>query len=113
MRATGPFIPKMTATGPVTLEVFPPTGAIEVTQIHAPRLPDLRGKTICEVSNNSWEAARTFPLIRKLLQERFPDCRIIPFTEFVAGNQALESASAIGDEVVRKGGQAVILGNAA
>ena len=103
----------MTATGPVTLEVFTPTGAIEVTQVHAPRLPDLGGKTICEVSNNSWEAQRTFPLIRRFLKERFPDCRIVPFTEFVAGNQELEGASTIGDEVVKKGGQAVILGNSA
>ncbi len=107
------FIPNMTAPGPVTLEVFAPTGAIEVTEIHAPRLPDLRGKTICEVSNASWEAERTFPLIRKLLKERFPGCKIIPFTEFVAGNRELESAGTIGDEVVKKGGQAVILGNSA
>jgi hypothetical protein len=103
----------MTTAGPVTLEVFTPTGAIEVTQFHAPRLPDLRGKTICEVSNNSWEAQRTFPLIRKLLKERFLDCKIIPFTEFVAGNRELEGASTIGDEVVKKGGQAAILGNSA
>lgn len=104
---------QMTATGPATLEVFAPTGAIEVTQIHARRLADLRGKTICEVSNNSWEAQRTFPLIRKLLKERFPDCRIIPYTEFASGNKELESAGAIGDEVLKKGGQAAILGNSA
>ena len=62
------------ANTPVTLEVFDPTGASEVTEVHAPRLDTLDGKTICEISQEpdgqSWEARRTFPFIRELLKKR-------------------------------------------
>ena len=101
------------AANPVTIEVYSPTGAIEVTQLFSPRLSDLHGKTICELSNDSWEAQRTFPIIRELLQRQFPTAKIIPYTEFVRGKSELENAEDIGDIVVKKGGQAVITGNAA
>ncbi len=66
----------------VSLEVYDPTGRIEIAEHHAPRLASLSGKTICELSNLAWESARIFPLIRELLQKRFPDIKIIPYTEF-------------------------------
>ena len=75
-------------------------------------MADLHGKTICELSNDSWEADRTFPAIRELLQRQFPTAKIVPYTEFVYGNVQLESAKDIGDVVVKKGCQAVIVGNA-
>ena len=55
----------------VKLEVFDPSGFTESAKpsLYAPRLPDLNGKTICELSNGSgWEINRTFPLIRQLLK---------------------------------------------
>ncbi len=61
-----------------SLEVYDPTGTIEMTELYAPRLADLSGKTICELSDLTWEDHRTFPLIRELLQKRFPDVKIIP-----------------------------------
>ena len=64
----------------VTLEVYNPTGAIEVTRSFAPRLGTLEGKTIGQVGN-SWEAARTHPLIRQLLEQKYPTANIIPHTE--------------------------------
>ena len=102
-----------TAAGPVSLEVYSPTGAIKVTQLFSPRLPDLHGKTICELSNEMWETQRMFPVIRELLQRQFPTAKIIPYTEFVRGRIELENAEDIGDIVAEKGGQAVITGNAA
>jgi hypothetical protein len=66
----------------VSLEVYNPTGTIERIQRHAPRLADLSGKTICELSHLGWEGSRTFPHIRELLQKRFPDARIVPHPEF-------------------------------
>ena len=66
----------------VSLEVYDPTGTIEITELYATRLADLNGKTICELSDYEWEDYRTFPLIRELLQKRFPDLKIIPYTEF-------------------------------
>lgn len=99
--------------GSVALKVLYPPGAIEVTQLHAPRLPDLNGKTICELSNSRWGTERTFPVIRQLLQKRFPDTKIIPFDELLSGKTQIESAEQIGDMILEKGGQAVITGNAA
>jgi hypothetical protein len=100
------------AAEPVKLDVYDPTGAIEVTQLFASRVADLNGKTICELSNDSWEAQRTFPAIRELLQRQFPTAKIIPYTEFVHGNIPLESAKDIGDVAAKRGCQAVIVGNA-
>ena len=66
----------------MTLEVYDPTGAIEITELHATRLDDLNGKTIGELSNRLWEDFRIFPKIRELILKRFPDANIIPYTEF-------------------------------
>lgn len=102
---------KATAADPVTLKVFNPTGAFEVTQLHAPRLPDLRGKTICELSNGGWEDHRILPAIRELLRKRFPDAKFIPLNEFPIGTENIDKDSTI-DMVVKKGCQAVITGMA-
>jgi hypothetical protein len=98
---------------PVAFEVYSPTGAIEITQLFSPRLSNLDGKVICELSNDSWETHRTFPAIRDHLQRRFPTAKIIPYTEFPQGKMELENAEDIGDMILKKGGQAVIVGNAA
>ena len=105
--------PAAMAQNPVILEMFDPTGSAEVMYLHAPRLPDLEGKVICEVSAKKWEAPRTFPALRELLKKRFPTARILPFTEFPQGDQI----GGIDDDktaesVAGKGCQAVILGNA-
>jgi hypothetical protein len=101
------------AEDPVTLEVYSPTGAIEITQLFSPRLSNLDGKVICELSNDSWETDRTFPAIREHLQRQYPTAKIIPYTEFPQGKMELENAEDIGDRIIKKGGQAVIVGNAA
>jgi hypothetical protein len=100
--------------GPVTLSLYDPTGAFEVTQIFAPRVADLNGKTICELSNDSWEAQRTFPLIESLLQKQFPSAKIITWDKFAHGNVATTGID--NDDTANKvkaaGCQAVIVGNA-
>ncbi len=102
-----------TARDSVTLEMLDPRGSAEVAYLHAPRLPDLEGKVICELSARKWEAPRTFPALRELLKQRFPTARIVPFSEFPQGPEV----GGIDDDktaelVVSKGCQAVILGNA-
>ena len=92
------------------LEVYNPAGTTEVANVHAPRLDTLSGKTICELSDGIWEHARTFPVIRELLQKRFPDARIIPYTEFPVGEIDVEG---IGEAVKDRGCDCVIVGNAA
>lgn len=96
---------------PVTLKVYNPTGAIQVNYLFSPRLADLNGKTICEVSNGGWEADRTFPAIREALQNKYPTVKIIPYTEFPVGTYEIDVDS-IGDLVKKKGCQAAIVGNA-
>jgi hypothetical protein len=93
------------------LEVYNPTGAIETTEIHASRLDDLRGKTICELSDRVWEDYRIFPRIRELLTKRIPDIKIIPYTEF-PNIYGIEDHVLI-EKIRQKGGQAAIVGNAA
>jgi len=94
--------------GPVVLEVFDPSGATEVSELHAARLDSLEGKTICELSNDSWGAAFHFDYLRELLQREYPTATIIPFTEFPT---EIDSDK-VADMLVERGCDAVILGNA-
>lgn len=94
----------------VTLRVFDPCGLVGATRLrHAPRLLELSGKTICELSDRIWEDYRTFPVIRKLLRERFPTSTIIPYTELPDEIDSDETANIIKE----KGCDGVIVGNAA
>ena len=97
--------------GPVTLTIYDPTGAFEVTQLFTKRLDTLAGKTICEVSNDDWEAYRTFPLIRELLQKQFPTAKLIPYTEFPVGSGYIDNDK-VAQLVKTKRCDAVIVGNA-
>ena len=93
------------------LEVYDPTGDVEITEVHAPRLNTLEGKTICELSNDTWQAHRVLPEVRRLLQERFPTAKFIPYTQFPTGNEGIDTERAA-ELVVRAGAHAVIIGNA-
>jgi hypothetical protein len=97
--------------GPVALEVYDPTGATEITNLFSARIDTLEGKTICELTNASWEARRTFPFIRELLQNQYPTAKIIPYTEFPQGTSAIDVKD-IANMVKERGCDAVILGNA-
>ena len=99
------------AKGTVNLEVFNPTGDIEVDKLYAPRLENLNGKTICEVSNGLWQADRTFQLIHRLMQERFPDSKMIPYTELPYGSVQIDNDKIV-EEVKKRKCDAVIVGNA-
>ena len=95
----------------VSLEVYNPTGTIEITQLYAPRLDELSGKTICELSDLTWDDYRTFPRFRELLQKRFPDVTIIPYTEF-PGIYGVEEET-LAKALKEKGCDGAIVGNAA
>jgi hypothetical protein len=95
----------------VELEVYDPTGAIEITQLHAPRLDTLEGKTICELAvGGAWQWERTFPLIRDLLQNQFSTATFIPHTEFPIGVNMPDQETL--DLLKEQGCDAVIIGNA-
>ncbi len=103
--------PIATAQAPVTLSLYDPTGAFQVTQTFAARVPDLNGKVVCEITNGSWQAERTFALIRELLQKQFPTAKLIPFDQFP---KLLTGSDVAGleDAVKKAGCQAAIIGNA-
>ncbi len=101
------------AGSPITLKVYNPTGAVDTTIPHAPRLETLAGKTICELSNAAWEYDRVFPVVRELLQERFPTANILPYTEVISLKPDIENLEHVSKVVKEKGCQAVITGMAA
>ena len=64
-------------------EVVSPVGLDTVKRVTAaPRLESLTGKKIGEVWNGVFKGDVTFPLIRRLLQARYPDLEIVPYTAF-------------------------------
>ncbi len=105
--------PVATAQAPVTLTVYNPTGAFEVTQTFAARISDLNGKTICEISNDGWEYDRTFPRIVEVLQKQFPTAKFITYDKFPHGTNAITQATSnLGKLAKDAGCQAAIVGNA-
>jgi len=96
----------------VTLEFYDPSGALEVTVPHAPRLASLEGKRIGIVSNEQWQAYRMLPLLKSLFEEDIPGIEVLPVDAFPQGNALIgtEETAAL---VKKSGVDAVIVGNAA
>jgi len=92
------------------LEVFDPCGsAPDANKFkYAPRLADLNGKTVGEISNRIWESDRIFPLIRDLLKKRVPDIKFVPYTDLPSGLDNIQDNEEIGDIVAAEGCDAVI-----
>jgi hypothetical protein len=97
------------------LEVFAPTGSARDANKfdYAPRLPDLNGKTIGEISNRLWEADRIFPRIREVLTARYPDIKFVPYLEFPHHPDHIQDNEALADMVLAKGCDAIIGSSAA
>jgi hypothetical protein len=96
----------------VTIEFHDPSGSLEVTTPHAPRLPTLEGKRIGFVSNEQWQAYRMLPLLKDLLEKDIPGITVLPIDAFPQGNALIgtEETAAL---VKKSGVDAVIVGNAA
>jgi len=112
------------AARPATKEVSPvyrvvrPTGDVVHPMItQAPRLDTLEGKTICLTSNQGFKSHVTFPVIEKLLRQKYPNLKIIPPEEMPrAVKPPAEGAKDPATEAMtaalrQKGCQAVISGN--
>ena len=96
----------------IRLEFYDPSGSVEVTQPHAPRLASLAGKRIGFVSNEQWQAYRALPLLKQMLEEDFPGIDVLPIDVFPQGNALIGTAETAA--LVKKSGvDAVIIGNAA
>jgi hypothetical protein len=96
----------------VTLEFYDPSGVIEVTQAHAPRIDTLEGKRIGFVSNEQWQAFRMLPILKEMIEADFPGTEVLPIDAFPQGNALIptEETAAL---VKKSGVDAEIVGNAA
>ena len=96
----------------VKLEFHDPSGALEVTLPHAPRLASLAGKRIGFVSNEQWQAYRMLPMLKEMLEQDFPGIAVLPIDAYPQGNALIgtEETAAL---VKKSGVEAVIVGNAA
>ena len=95
----------------VKLEFHDPSGALEVTQPHAPRLASLEGKRIGFVSNEQWQAYRMLPMLKSLLEEDFKGVEVLAIDAYPQGNLHIGTEETA--RLVKKSGvDAVIVGNA-
>jgi hypothetical protein len=96
----------------VTLEFYDPSGYTEVNQSHAPRLDTLENKRIGLLSNDQWQAYRTLPLVKALLEKDFSNCEVLPLDTFPQGVANISSKKTI--KIIKDSGvDAIIIGNAA
>ena len=80
--------------------------------VHADRLDTLDSKTICELSNGSWQFDRIFSFVREQLKKRYPTVKIVPYTEVIGKRSDMENLEYVGKVLKEKGCQAVITGMA-
>jgi hypothetical protein len=102
-------------------KVVSPQGepVVEMTTM-PPRLDTLEGKTIGELWNGGFRGDESFPIIEKLLRERYPTVKFLPYTEFPLSTIASlhpekkeKTLAALRAALKEKGCDAVITGNGA
>src|SRR5271170_4166057 len=96
----------------VELEFYDPSGCLEITQRYAARLPTLDGKRIGILSNAQWQAERTLPMLKTLMEADFPGVEVLPIDAFPQGEHAVGADSTI-RQVHESGVDGMIIGNAA
>ena len=94
-----------------SFKVYDPSGATEITRLHAPRLESLANKNIAMLSDDMWQAHRILPLIREYLEANFEGIEVIPETEFPMGSVPMDRDETA-DMLVERGVDAVVVGNA-
>lgn len=101
---------------PLALEVFSPSGATKPTEVGAPRLADLNGKTICELSNYAYfQEEQTFAELERLVGARYPGVKFVAYSEFPSTLypmvKGLVHQELTAETLRTRGCQAVISGN--
>src|SRR3954470_14024182 len=78
----------------------------------APRVPDLNGKTICELWDVIFRGETIYPLVREHIRERFPDVKFVSYDEFgnFHGAREHEVSASIPDKLRAHKADAVIVG---
>jgi hypothetical protein len=109
------------SAGDAVYAVLSPLGERAVERVPlAPRLDTLAGKTIGAVWNGGFRGDETFPILERMLRDRYPGVRLIPYTEFPLTTIAsfhpetkAETLAAVRAALKEKGCDAVITGNGA
>ncbi len=79
----------MTETG---YHVVWPSGKLAYQQLALkPRIADLNGKTICELSDYSFRGEEIFPIVRESLRTLYPGIKFVEYTEFGNTHGSTES----------------------
>jgi hypothetical protein len=64
-------------------QVVWPSGKLAYHElILKPRIADLNGKTICELSDYSFRGEEIFPIVRETLRKQYPGIKFVEYTEF-------------------------------
>ncbi len=95
----------------VALHVYDPSGASEITRLHAKRMALLENKNIAMISDDMWQAHRILPMIREYLESHFPGIEVIPENSFPMGSTAIDRDETA-EILVERGVDAVVVGNA-
>lgn len=100
------------APSTITLEVYDPSGSIEVTQTFTPRLDTLEGKTIGFVADEAWEDDRTFAMIKDYLEKTY-HCTVYWYDNWPKGIADITKVNnGIAEKMKAVGVDAAIIGNA-
>ena len=94
------------------LEFHDPSGTLDASTPHAPRLESLAGKRIGMLSNGQWQAYRMLPMLKSMLEADFKDIEVLSEDNYPQGNNFIGS-EAVAQQVKASGVDAVIIGNAA
>ena len=97
-------------------EVVSPLGEPVIESRRVGRYFDtLNGKTVGEIWNEEMRGDLTFPIIREMLSKRYPDVKVIPFTELPSSILNVQSPEemtkrleAVRNALIEKGCDAVI-----
>ena len=78
----------------------------------APRISDFRGKTICALWDWLFKGEDIFPMIKELLQKRYPGIKFVDYTAFgnTHGGKQAEVVAALPDRLSEQGCDAIISG---
>ena len=64
-------------------DVLSPLSRKAVKTTHAaPRVPDLNGKTVCELWDVIFRGETIYPQVREYIRARFPGVKFVDYTEF-------------------------------
>jgi len=104
-----------------TYKVVSPLGeSVAKMMTMAPRLDTLEGKRIGEIWNEGFRGDETFPIIEKMLRERYPTVKMIPYTEFplvsigsLSPEKKKKTLEDLRAAIKKNGCDAVITGNGA